>query len=96
MGTKKQGLIIMFPRHTLETTTFTDPAERDQYHRLYFSGVFPPTHTIPTPFSVPIFLLQPHHQSQPRAFTREELLSLLDEGDYPSIVDDVIARRKYQ
>jgi hypothetical protein len=31
---------------------------------------------------------------QPTAFSREELLSLLDEGDDPSIVDNVISNRQ--
>jgi hypothetical protein len=42
MGSKKETVIIMFPRHILETSNFRDPSERnqdDQYRELYTTGV---------------------------------------------------------
>jgi hypothetical protein len=64
--------------------------KEDQYRRLYTTGVSPMLIKVRPhlPFT------PSHYQPQPRAFTREELLSLLDEGVDPSVVEDVIARRK--
>jgi hypothetical protein len=42
MGSKQRQVIIMFPRHTLETSNFRDPTERhqdDRYRELYTTGV---------------------------------------------------------
>jgi hypothetical protein len=56
---------------------------------------FRPTLSLPR-FVILSSFYTPNYQPQPRAFTQEELLSLLDEDDDPSVVDDVIARRNYQ